>query len=85
MFLFFTFCFCRVSAATHRLSPAAGEGSGRSGFSCAAWALGAGSGAGVHRLSCSAAGGIFPDQGSSPCVLHWQTDSLPLSRQGDPM
>ena len=39
MFLFFTFCFCQVSAATHRLSPAVGEGSGRSGFSCAAWAL----------------------------------------------
>ena len=23
--------------------------------------------------------GIFPDQGSSPCVLRWQADSLPLS------
>ena len=26
-------------------------------------------------LSCSAACGIFPDQGSSPCPLHWQADS----------
>ena len=29
----------------------------------------------VHRLSCSAACGIFPDQGSNPCPLHWQVDS----------
>ena len=26
--------------------------------------------------------GIFPDPGSSPCLLHWQVDSLPLSHQG---
>ena len=24
----------------------------------------------VRRLSCYAAGGIFPDQGSNPCLLH---------------
>ena len=29
----------------------------------------------VHRLSCSAACGIFPDQGSNPCLLSWQSDS----------
>ena len=29
----------------------------------------------VHGLSCSAACGIFPDQGSNPCPLHWQVDS----------
>ena len=29
----------------------------------------------AHGLSCSAACGIFPDQGSNPCTLHWQTDS----------
>ena len=29
----------------------------------------------VHRLSCFAACGIFLDQGSSPCLLHWQADS----------
>ena len=26
----------------------------------------------VHGLSCSAACGIFPDQGSNPCPLHWR-------------
>ena len=31
--------------------------------SCGAW------------LSCSAACGIFPDQGSNSCPLHWQADS----------
>ena len=31
----------------------------------------------MHRLSCSAACRIFPDQGSNPCLLHWQTNSLP--------
>ena len=35
-----------------------------------------------HRLSCSAACGIFPDQGSNRCLLNWQTSSLPLSHQG---
>ena len=38
----------------------------------------------VHGLSCSAAGGIFPDQGSNPCPLHWQVDSQPLRHQGSP-
>ena len=32
----------------------------------------------AHGLSCYAACGIFPDQGSNPCPLHWQTDSQPL-------
>ena len=38
----------------------------------------------VHRLSCPGAGGIFPDQGPNPCLLHWQADSSPLSHQGGP-
>ena len=42
----------------------------------------AGSVAVVCGLSCSAAGGIFPNQGSNPGALHWQADSLPLSHQG---
>ena len=29
--------------------------------------------------------GIFPIQGSNPCLLHWQVDSLPLSQQGSPL
>ena len=36
----------------------------------------------AHGLSCSAACGIFPDQGSNPCPLHWQADSQPLRHQG---
>ena len=32
----------------------------------------------AHGLSCSAACGIFLDQESNPCSLHWQEDSYPL-------
>ena len=39
----------------------------------------------AHGLSCSLAYGIFLDQGSNPCLLHWQEDSLPLSYQGSPI
>ena len=28
--------------------------------------------------------GIFPTQGLNLCLLHWQTDSLPLNHQGSP-
>ena len=35
---------------------------------------GAGSVVVAHGLSCSAACGIFPDQGLNPCLLHWQAD-----------
>ena len=38
----------------------------------------------AHRSSCSAACGIFPDQGSNPCPLLWQADSQPLRHQGSP-
>ena len=38
----------------------------------------------VHGLSCSAACGILPDQGSNPCPLHWQVDLQPLHHQGSP-
>ena len=38
----------------------------------------------AHGPSCSAARGIFPDQGSNPCLLHWQADSQPLRHQGSP-
>ena len=38
----------------------------------------------AHRPSCSAACGIFPDQGSNTCPLHWQADSQPLRHQGSP-
>ena len=68
------------------------------GFSCCrVWALGhvgfssSGSWALEHRLNscgswlgCSTPCGIFPDQRSNPCLLHWQMDSLLLSHQGCP-
>ena len=38
----------------------------------------------AHGPSCSAACGIFADQGSNPCPLHWQVDSQPLCHQGSP-
>ena len=44
----------------------------------------AGSAIVAHGPSCSAACGIFPDQGPNPCPLHWQADSQPLRHQGSP-
>ena len=38
----------------------------------------------AHELSCFAAGGVFPNQGSNPRLLRWRADSLLLSRQGSP-
>ena len=38
----------------------------------------------AHGLCCSVTCGIFPDQGSNPCPLHWQADSQPLHHQGSP-
>ena len=49
------------------------------------WALGgAGFSSGGHRLSCSAACGIFSDQGQNSCSRRWQMDSYPLHHQGSP-
>ena len=39
----------------------------------------------VHGVSCSIACRISSDQGSNPCLLHWQPGSLPLSHQGGPV
>ena len=39
----------------------------------------------AHGPSCSAACGIFSDQDSNPCPLHWQADSQPLRHQGSPV
>ena len=39
----------------------------------------------AHGPSCSAACGIFPDQGSNPRPPHWQADSQPLHHQGSPL
>ena len=38
----------------------------------------------AYGLACSTTCGIFLNQGSNPCFLHWQADSLPLSPQGGP-
>ena len=35
-----------------------------------------------HGLHCPAVHGIFLDQGSNLCSLHWQEDSSPLDPQG---
>ena len=39
----------------------------------------------AHGPSCSVACGIFPDQGSNPCPVHWQVDSQTLRHQGSPI
>ena len=36
----------------------------------------------AQGLSCPAACGLFPDQKSNPCPLHWQAGSYPLYHQG---
>ena len=36
------------------------------------------------QVSCSMARGIFSDQRSNLCLLHWQADSLQLSHQESP-
>ena len=38
----------------------------------------------AHGPRCPTACGTFPDQGSNPCLLHWQADSQPLCHQGSP-
>ena len=55
--------------------------------SCRTWAsqtLETGSTVVAQGLTCSKAYGIFLDQGSNPCLFHWQADSLPLNHQGIP-
>ena len=42
--------------------------------------LGKNAGVGCHFLL----QGLFPTQGSNPCLLHWQVNSLPLSHRGSP-
>lgn len=38
----------------------------------------------VYRLSCLATCGVFLDQGSDLCPLHWQANSHPLYHHGSP-
>ena len=89
--LFFWLCWVFVSVRGLSLVAVSG---GHSSSRCAGlsllrplllWSTGsrhAGSVVMAHGPSCSAACGIFPDQGSNPCSLHWQADSQPLCHQG---
>ena len=95
IYLFF-FWLCWIFVSVWGLSPVAASG-GHSSSQCAGlslsrplllWSTGsrrAGSVVVAHRPSCSVACGIFPDQGSNPCPLHWQADSQPLRHQGSPV
>ena len=74
------FSCCRARALGARASVAVARGLS----SCGLQALERRSVIVVHGLSCSAACGIFPDQGSNPGPLHWQADSQPLCHQGSP-
>ena len=39
----------------------------------------------TYGLSCSEACGILPGQGSNPCLLHWEAETLSLSYQESSM
>ena len=93
--LFIHLWLCWVLVSVRGLPPVAASG-GHSSSQCAGlslsrplllWSTGsrrAGSAIVTHGPSCSATCGIFPDQGSNPCPLHWQADSQPLRHQGSP-
>ena len=86
-FFFIYFWLCWVFVSVRGLSPVAVSG-GHSSSRCAGLLLSrplllrstgsrrAGSVVVAHGLSCSVACGIFPDQSSNPCPLHWQADSF---------
>ena len=94
-FFFFNLWLCWVFVSVRGLSLVAASG-GHPSSRCTGLSLWrplllrstgsrcAGSVVVAHRASCSAACGIFPDQGSNPCPLHWQADSQPLRHQGSP-
>ena len=100
LFYFFckliNFWLCWVFVSVRGLSLVAASG-GHSSSQCAGLSLllplllrstgsrCAGSVVVAHGPSCSVACGIFPDQGSNPCALHWQADSQPLRHQGSPV
>ena len=95
IYLFIYFWLCWVFVSVRGLSLVAASG-GHYSSRCAGlslsrplllWSTGsrrAGSVVVAHGPSCSTACGIFPDQGSNPCPLHWQADSQPLRHQGSP-
>ena len=92
-FIYFWLCWVFISVQGLSLVVASG---GHSSSRCASLSLSrppllrstgsrrAGSVIVAHGPSRSAACGIFPDQGSNPCPLHWQANSQPLHHQGSP-
>ena len=74
-----------VASGGHSSSRCAGLSLSRPLLSRSTSSRRAGSVVVAHGPSRSAARGIFPDQGSNPCPLHWQADSQPLHNQGSPM
>ena len=94
-YLFIYFWLCWVFLSVRGLSPVAASGD-HSSSRCAGLSLlrplplrstgsrRAGSVIVAHGPSCSATCGIFPDQGSNPCPLHWQADSQPRAPPGKP-
>ena len=93
MYLFIYLWLCWVFVSVRGLSPVAAS-RGHSSSRCASLSLSrrlllrstgsrrAGSVIVAQGPSCSAACGIFPDQGLNLCPLHWQADSQPLRHQG---
>ena len=78
--------FCAVAASGgHSSSRCAGLSLSRPLLLRSTGSRPAGSVVVAHGPSCSTACGIFPDQGSNPCPLHWQADSQPLHHQGSPV
>ena len=73
-----------VASGGHSSSRCAGLSLSRPLFLRSTGSRRAGSVIVAHGPSCSLACGIFPDQGSNPCPLHWQADSQPLRQQGSP-
>ena len=96
IYLFIYLWLCWVFVSVRGLSLVAASG-GHSSSQCAGLSLSrplllqstgsrhAGSAIVAHGPSRSVACGIFPDQGSNPCPLHWQADSQPLRHQGSPI
>ena len=95
IYLFIYIWLCWVFVSVRGLSLVAASG-GHSSSRCAGLSLSwplllrstgsrrAGSVGVAHGPSRSTACGIFPDQGSNLCPLHWQADSQPLRHQGSP-
>ena len=82
--LFCVWAFSSCSSGGHSSSRCAGLSLSRPLPSRSTGSRRAGSAVVAHGPSCSAACGIFPDQGSNPCSLHWQADFQPLRHQGSP-